>query len=247
MKEIEKLLKAAAKLKPKTLHIDNVNPNKVLWPDGKKIAKLVVKYCTPGNVAAFGVESFDKEVVKKNCLNTTPLVAYKAIKVLNEIGAERGSNGLPKLLPGINIIFGLIGESKQTQKENMKSLQQFLDEDLLLRRINIRQVTPFEGTTLYEVAGTKFIKKNKRHYWSWRKQIRREIDFPMLHKLVPKGTVLKDVRMEIYDGKNTFGRQFGTYPLVVGIKGKRLELNKFYDVKVVDHMLRSIVAEQIKP
>ncbi len=247
VKEIEKLLKAAAKLKPKTLHIDNVNPNKVLWPDGKKIAKLVVKYCTPGNVAAFGVESFDKEVVKKNCLNTTPLVAHKAIKILNEIGSERGSNGLPKLLPGINIIFGLIGESKQTQKENMKYLQQFLDEDLLLRRINIRQVTPFEGTTLYEVAGTRFIKKNKKHYWSWRKQIRQEIDSPMLQKLVPTGTILKDVRMEIYDGKNTFGRQFGTYPLVVGIKGNRLELNKFYDVKVVNHMLRSIVAEPIKP
>jgi radical SAM superfamily enzyme with C-terminal helix-hairpin-helix motif len=129
----------------------------------------------------------------------------------------------------------------------MKRLQQFLNEDLLLRRINIRQVAPFEGTTLYEVAGTKFIKKNKRYYWGWRKQIRQEIDSPMLQKLVPKGTILKEVRMEIYDGKNTFGRQFGTYPLVVGIKGTRLELNKFYDVKVVNHMLRSIVAEPIKP
>jgi radical SAM superfamily enzyme with C-terminal helix-hairpin-helix motif len=115
-----------------------------------------------------------------------------------------------------------------------------------LRRINIRQVTPFEGTPLYEQAGTKFIKKNKRHYWSWRKQIRREIDHPLLEKLVPKGTILKDVKMEIYDGNTTFGRQFGTYPLVVGIKGKRLKLNAFYEVKVVDYMLRSIVGEVIE-
>ncbi len=246
LKEIEKILKAAHELKPKTLHIDNVNPNKIVGKDGEKIAKLIVKYCTSGNVAALGVESFDKEVVKKNCLNTTPLIAYKAIKLINKIGSKRGKSGMPHFLPGINILFGLIGENKDTHQENMKWLNKILDENLLLRRINIRQVTPFEGTTLYDTAGTKFIKKNKKYYWKWRKQLRREIDNPLLKKLVPKGTTLKDVRMEIYDGNTTFGRQFGTYPLVVGIKGKRLKLNEFYDVKVVNYMLRSVVGEVIK-
>ena len=69
----------------------------------------------------------------------------------------------------------------------------------------------------------------------------------MLKKLLPIGSILKDVRMEVYDGNNTFGRQFGTYPLVVGVKGKRLKLNKFYDVKVIKHMLRSVVVEPVKP
>ena len=66
----------------------------------------------------------------------------------------------------------------------------------------------------------------------------------MLKKLVPKGTIIKGVRTEIYDGKTTFARQIGTYPLIIGIK-KRIELNKFIDVRVTDHMLRSVVAEQI--
>ena len=48
----------------------------------------------------------------------------------------------------------------------------------------------------------------------------------------------------MYDGKTTFCRQMGTYPLVIGIKG-RLPLNKKISVKVTDHMLRSIVAEVI--
>ncbi|NQV08985.1 radical SAM protein [Candidatus Woesearchaeota archaeon] len=244
VKEIEKLLKTAAALKPKTLHIDNVNPNKVITGNGEKITKLVVKYCTPGNVAAFGVESFDIEVVKRNKLNTSPNVAYKAIQLINKYGAERGANGMPKLLPGVNLIFGLMNETKQTGVENFNWLKKIYDDGLMLRRINIRQVVPFEGTVLYEEAGTKFIKKNKKRYWSWRKNIRREIDYPMLQRLVPKDTIMKDVRMEIYDGNNTFGRQFGTYPLVVGIK-KRLELGKYYDIKVVGHMLRSVIGEPV--
>jgi len=243
IKEIEKLLKSASGLKPKTLHIDNVNPNRVITGNGEKITKLIAEYCTPGNTAAFGVESFDMEVVKKNTLNTTSETAYKAIKILNKYGAER-VNGMPRFLPGINLIFGLIGETKNTFEENYTWLKKILDDGLLLRRINIRQVVPFEGTRIFKEAGTKFIKKNKRHYWSWRKKIRTEIDFPMLQRLLPKETVLKDVRMEVYDGKTTFGRQFGTYPIVVGVK-QRLELGKYYDIKIVGHMLRSVVGEVV--
>ncbi|MBW2977445.1 hypothetical protein KY331_01245 [Candidatus Woesearchaeota archaeon] len=66
----------------------------------------------------------------------------------------------------------------------------------------------------------------------------------MLKKLVPDGTILKEVRTEIYDGKTTFARQIGTYPLIIGIK-QRLELNKFINVKVTGHMLRSIIGEPI--
>jgi radical SAM superfamily enzyme with C-terminal helix-hairpin-helix motif len=243
--EIEKLLKEVSKLKPETLHIDNVNPNKVISKDGRKITELVVKYCTEGNIAAFGVESFDREVVKKNYLNTIPLVAHKATQILNELGSKRGPNGMPIFLPGINIIFGLMGESKKTHEENMNALKKMYDENLMIRRINIRQVVPFEGTKLYEEAGTKFIKKNKKYYWKWRNDIRQNIDFPMLKKLVPVGLVLKNVRMEIYDGNTTFGRQFGTYPLVIGVK-KRLELGKRYNIKVIGHMLRSITGEVVE-
>jgi len=245
LKEIETLLKQANKLNPKTLHIDNVNPNKVITEKGKKITQLIVKYCTPGNVAALGIETFDPEIIKQNFLNTTPKTAQKAIQIINQYGEQRGENGMPKFLPGINLLFGLIGESKSSNNYNFENLKNILDKNMLLRRINIRQVTPYKGTKLYDEAGIKFIKKNKKYYWKWRHKIRQEIDWPMLKLVVPKGTILKDVFMEIYDGKTTFGRQFGTYPLTIGVKGKRLELNKYYNVRVTGHMLRSIIAESI--
>ena len=243
VKEIEKILKETSKLKPKTFHIDNVNPNKVVTEKGKEITKLIVKYCTSGNVAAFGIESFDPEVIRMNTMNTSPIVAHKAIKIINEFGSSRGENGMPKFLPGINLLFGLIGENKETHQKNMVALQRIIEGNLLIRRLNVRQVTPYEGTKLYEY-GTKFIKKNKKYYWKWRNEIRQNFDLPMLKRLVPVNTVLKDVYMEIYDGKTTFGRQFGTYPLVVGVKG-RVKLGQYCDVKVTSHMLRSVTGEII--
>ena len=224
------------------LHIDNVNPQQVITKRGIEITKAIVKYCTEGNTAAFGVESFDPVVIKENCLNSNQETSYKAVKIINKYGQKRGDNGMPIFLPGINLLFGLIGESKTTNEHNLKWLKKFLEEGLLLRRINIRQVDIFQGTPLYNTVGNKFIKKNKKYYWKWRNQIRQEIDFPMLQKIAPKGTILKDVQAEIYDGKTTFGRQLGTYPLIVGIK-KRIELKKFYNLRVINHQLRSITGE----
>ena len=230
----------------KVLHIDNVNPVKVVL-DKKNdfaITKAVVKYCTSGNIAAFGVESFDMEVVKANTLNTSPQVAYEAIKILNQFGSERGPDGMPKFLPGINIIFGLRNETKKTHEENMKWLSRVYDEGLMLRRINIRQVAIFEGTSLYDEGKDKFLRKNKKMYWKWRNEIRQKIDWPMLQRITPTGTILTNCYAEIYDGNTTFCRQFGTYPLIVGVKG-RLELKKFYDIEVTGHMLRSITGKVV--
>jgi len=226
------------------LQIDNVNPNSVVAPGGEEITKAIVEHCTPGNIAAFGVESFDPVVVKDNLLNTTPVMAMKAIRLVNKYGAERGENGLPKFLPGINIIFGLLGETKETHKKNMEALQQVMNEGLMLRRINIRQVAVLPDTYLEKHGGTKYLRKNKQYYWKWRNEIRQKIDYPMLQRILPNGTILTDVFTEMYDGKTTFCRQMGTYPLVIGVKG-RLPLNKKIKIKVVDYMLRSIVGEVV--
>lgn len=227
------------------LHIDNVNPNSVVTDKDHEITKAIVKYCTGGNIAAFGVESFDPEVVKANLLNTSPIIAHKAIQIINKYGAERGPNGMHKFLPGINIVFGLLNESKKTHEANMAALQRCLDENLLLRRINVRQVVVLPDTYLEKNGGNKYLRKNKKYYWKWRNDIRQKIDNVMLDRLLPIGSVIHGVYTEIYDGKTTFARQLGTYPLTIGIKG-RVPLKKKISVKVTKHMLRSITAEVVE-
>lgn len=232
------LLKELSKLKLETLHIDNANPEKIITPEGIELTKDIVEYCTEGNIAALGVESFDEKVIKDNCLNSSPETTLKAIEIINKYGSERGLNGMPKFLPGINIILGLKSETKETLDINYEFLKKILDKKLLIRRINIRQLVKYPNT---EILKEK-LPRNKKHYYKFREKIRTEIDYEMLKLVTPKGLILKDVRTEIHDGNTTFARQLGTYPLIVGIKEK-LPLKKFYDVKITNHMLRSITGE----
>jgi radical SAM superfamily enzyme with C-terminal helix-hairpin-helix motif len=244
--EREKLLQALGAMNLATLHIDNVNPNSVVTEEGKKTTKSIVQYCTPGNVAAFGMESFDERVIRENNLNTSPETLFKAVKILNRYGAQR-ENGMPRYLPGINIVLGLKGETQETLEKNYAGLHRLLDENLLVRRINIRKVVPFPGTPIFD-HGLRTLRKNNRYYYTWRERVREEIDRSMLERLLPRETVITKVYTEIYEGKTTFGRQFGSYPLVVGIE-KRLSLQQFYDICVTAYGRRSVtgtVRENLK-
>ncbi|BAA29163.1 radical SAM protein [Pyrococcus horikoshii] len=241
--EVEKLFKAVRLAAPnvKTLHVDNANPAVIAnYPEeSKRIAKAIIRYGTPGNVVAFGLETADPKVARINNLNATPEETYEAVKIINEVGGKRGYNGLPWLLPGINIIFGLPGETKRTYELTYEFLKKILDDGLMVRRINIRQVVVFPGTPLWNMRDKVKTEKHKKLIEHYRHKIRHEIDLPMLKRIVPVGTILRDVRAEIYDGELTFGRQFGSYPLIVGIP-KRVELDRYYDVMIVDHGLRSV-------
>lgn len=226
----------------KTLHIDNANPGVLArYPEEcRRIAKTVIKYHTSGDVAAFGVESVDPIVIKENNLKASSDEIITAIRLLNEVGSKRGVNGLPELLPGLNFVFGLIGETKDTFRLDFEFLKQIYDDGFLVRRINLRQVIPIPGTKMYSF-GDKNVKKHKAEFQRFKRKVREQIERPMLKRLVPQRTVLKYVFTEVYDGKLTFGRQIGSYPLLVGIPGV-FPLHSFFDVAVVDYGYRSVTA-----
>lgn len=237
---IEELYKGIRNAAPelKVLHMDNANPATLarFQEESREIAKTIVKYHTSGDVAALGMESADIEVIKANDLKASPDEVFEAIKLLNEVGSARGESGLPELLPGINFVHGLKGETKKTFELNFEFLKKVLNSSLMLRRVNIRQVMTFTGTPMF--GHEELVKAHKELFLRYKEKIRNEIDLPMLRRLVPQGTILKDVRAEVYD-KITFGRQLASYPLLVGMPMK-LELGKFFDVLVVDYGHRSI-------
>jgi len=226
----------------KTLHIDNANPGVIAaYPkEAEEIAKTIVKYHTPGDVAAMGIESADPVVIKHNNLKATPEESLQAIKLINKIGSKPGYNGMPELLPGLNFVFGLEGETKNTFTLNYEFLKQILDENLLLRRINLRQVIPIPNTKMYNI-GNKLVNKHKTLFKKFKNQIKENIERPMLEKLLPQATLLKNVYTEKHDGKLTFARQLGSYPLLIGIPGVH-NLKQFMNVKIVDYGYRSITA-----
>lgn len=216
----------------KVLHIDNANPAVIAThiEKARKITEMIVQYCTPGNTAALGMESADEVVIKMNNLNATPHQVFDAIKMINDVGKEKGENGMPYLLPGINILVGLRGERKETYVKNFSFLKNILDKDLLVRRINIRQVI-----WLHEQKQ----RINKLYFKKFKRKVNECINKQMLRRVVPKGTVLSSVFLEIKIGKKIFGRQVGSYPLLVCLPYET-EINKFVDVKIIDHGYRSV-------
>lgn len=232
--ELEKLFSGINYRCPdiKVLHVDNANPSVMAAHPGesREILNILVEHTTPGNVLALGMESADPKVIKANNLNSTPEEVLNAIKMIYEVGADCGVNGMPKLLPGINILAGLEGETPDTFAQNYIFLKKILDSGLLLRRINIRQVQPHRLKVKFMYPG---------EFRKFKTSVREDIDRPMLKKIIPAGTVLRDVHMELHRGKQTFGRQIGTYPILVGVEYS-LDIGKPYDIMITGHGYRSI-------
>jgi radical SAM superfamily enzyme with C-terminal helix-hairpin-helix motif len=155
---------------------------------------------------------------------------------VNEEGGKRRDN-VPELLPGLNFVCGLAGESEKTYGLNEQFLVRVRDAGLSVRRVNIRQVMPFEGTPAYT---NNTLGRYEQRFRVFKEFVRTKIDLPMLQRVFPIGTVLRDVRMEVA-GDLSFGRQPGSYPILVGVP-LRLPRNAITDAVVVDWGMRSITA-----
>ena len=244
---VEKLLHGIRAVAPdlKTLHIDNVNPGTVYhWPkESTEITKILIMYHTPGDVAAMGIETADPRVVKINNLKVYPEEAYQAIKLISEIGRIRGWNGMPHLLPGINFVLGLPGETKETYELNRMFLERLLRENIPVRRVNIRLALVLPGTPLWSKRDE--VKTNLRRHWkyieSFRYWVRHVFDIENLRRILPPGTILRDLFTELHDEEGTYARQVGSYPLIVYIPEK-LPLETWIDVVIVDYLPRSVIA-----
>ncbi len=230
---IKKLFEGLSSMGFSTMHVDNADAAVIAtYPDeSREVLKTIVECCTDGNVLALGMESADPRVYMENNLNSTSDQVLTAVRLINEVGSERGPRGMPKLLPGINIICGLDGETAATYAMDLDFLRKIRDENLMIRRINIRQVLP--------VRREFDVKVDQRRFKKFKEEVRSEVDRAMLERVAPYGTVLKDVYAELNDGNVTFGRQIGSYPLLVGIP-YRMETEKFYDVFITDWGFRSI-------
>ena len=237
---LEKLFSSIRKAAPniRTLHIDNTNPATIARheEESREALRAIIRHHTSGDVAAFGMETADPAVISANNLKAQPDEVLRAIEIVNEEGGKRRDN-VPELLPGLNFVTGLAGETERTYELNEQFLARVLAAGLLVRRVNIRQVMPFEGTPVYT---ENTLGEFDQRFRTFKEYVREKIDLPMLQRVFPIGTVLKDVRVEV-SGDLSFGRQMGSYPILVGIP-VRLPERSVIDAVVVDWGSRSITA-----
>ena len=233
------------------LHTDNGNPSIIaenLEPS-EEITKTLTETLSDGAVLSFGLESADPSVHEANWLNCDSNQLKTAIALINKYGREKGERGLPKLLPGLNFIAGLNGETDSTYDINLQLLRSLKSEGHMIRRVNIRQV---EGEGFQDI--------NTQQFQSFKKTVREEFDGPLLQEMLPVGTILDDVWWEAHDGRVrlarhleaeskspeirgkpgiTFGRQIGAYPILVGMN-YLAPLESYSQIMVTNHGARSI-------
>ncbi len=240
---IERLLRNVRLAAPslEALHIDNVNPMTIAAHREKSLEalKVLIKYHTPGDVAAFGLESADPVVSKMNNLGNTPEDVLEAIRLVNKVGSRRGWNGLPEILPGVNFVLGLPGETKSTFERNREFLEQILEEGLLVRRVNVREVLPLPGTPIWSV-GDEIARKHRRSILRFKKWVREVFDRRMMQRVFPTGTILRRCYVEKTRGRVALARQLGSYP-VLNYVYSEVRPGEVIDVVVLSHKARSLI------
>lgn len=214
----------------KMLHIDNVNPVDVVKDIEFKTTSAIIKYCTSGNIAPFGIESFDKKVREGCNLNGSIEEILNATQILNALGAHRTTGELPYFLPGYNFIYGLDGQNENTLEYNLEYLSLVLKNDWLVRRTFVRKLTSPFGAAL-----DKAVCSNKEYQY-WCNQIEQSFSIPMLQKIYPIGMVLKNLRVEMVTEFGSVLRAFGTCAERILIPGKYLKLDTITDVKITGYI-----------
>lgn len=221
------------------LNVDNANPGSIVnWPEhSSRILEAIAAAVTPGDTLPFGIESFDQNVVRQNSLKVTPEEGVMAVRMVNDICGGR-INGIPALLPGINLIHGLKGETMDTFRINYEYLARIAEEGLLVKRINIRKLHPYPDTPIYSEK-LKISNGMTKRFEYYRDKIRDDIDNLMLRQVYPAGTILREnFILETRDGYS-MGKQIASYSITVKMPGE-LKLKSFQDVIITGHRERSL-------
>lgn len=228
------------------LHVDNSNPAVIAkYPEESKKAMLaMIEYHTPGDILAFGLENLDEEVAEINNLNSNEEVAYEAVKAVNEVGLLRGDNGMPHLLPGLNFIIGLPGERKASFEKNISFLERIYEDGFAVRRINIRKVLVIPGTRLSVMWRREYLERNEEEAERFEWIVRHVYDVKFLKRILPRGTILRDLYVEKSSNGKTYARQLGTYPLLVELSGT---FNRpcILDAEIIGYKGRSVKARPV--
>ena len=246
-RELEKLFYGIRKVAPRleTLHIDNVNPGTIVRHVEASIEalKIIVSYHTPGDVAAFGLESADPLVASLNNLNVDGDTVIEAVRIINRVGRVRGDNGLPHLLPGLNFILGLPGETRKTYEMNRHVLERILEEKLLVRRVNVRRLLPLPSTRVFRMKhGVR--NRLEKHARSFVYFVRNVFEREMLKLVAPSGIILRGLWVESCSDGYCYARQPGSYPLTVVVRGNYPLLSYIPGVKITRvHSSRSLLGE----
>ncbi|MGH3375561.1 MAG: hypothetical protein ACRDP6_12540 [Actinoallomurus sp.] len=118
------------------------------------------------------------------------------------------------LLPGLNLIYGLPGETHRTHFENLAGLTQILDAGLLCHRINVRQARAYPGTALAAIRDRQ-PPPSAEHFASWNADVAHVFDAPMKERVYPAGRRITGTHAFFVNDLGTWHRRLGSYSIQI--------------------------------
>ncbi len=189
---IERLLEGAGSVAPelKGLHILNINPAAVAndKDEAEKITKTVVEHCSDGNFPNLRAITFDEEVQLVNNVACSTQDFNEVVDMMSSAGRVTGPNGLPTLLPAVELVYGLAGESQETIEINEERIRELASQKLI-RGAVARRLVPIPGTTIAKRDDLEELEDLDQHL----EVLRNDINAPLKSGLASPGQLLKDI------------------------------------------------------
>lgn len=227
---VERLLEGSRSVAPelKALHIGNLNPGVLAQrpEEARKILKLIRKHCSDGNFPNLRVITFDDEVALQNNAPANLEQSRLAVEMIAEEGSERGSGGLPTMLPAIEIVYGLAGEREETLEINMTNLREMAGAGKI-RGVVARNLVPVPGTPISKRDDLVQLDGLNRHLES----LRDKVNLAAERCLTEPGRLIRDVYpYRAVDG-SALARKVGVNAVELKVHGIS-EINVLQDVRI---------------
>ena len=113
----------------------------------------------------------------------------------------------------------------------MENFDKILKSGNWVRRVFVRKLTSPYGEQF-----DKYTEEELNEFKKWSSKIEEKFIIPMLKEVFPIGLEISDLRMEMFKDGNSILRQMATCPIRVVIKNTKLELDKFYKIKVIGYI-----------
>jgi radical SAM superfamily enzyme with C-terminal helix-hairpin-helix motif len=142
-------------------------------------------------------------------------VLVRAVANINEFGSVTGPLGSPVLLPSLNIVYGLPGETHRTHFENLRWLTRIVDEGYDCLGTNVRQATVYPDTALAALLHQEPGPGLGAHFETWRADVKQLFDLPMKARVYPIGATLSELSLYFVSGEGSWHWRLGTHSLPV--------------------------------
>lgn len=227
---IEKLLEGTRSVGPelRSVHVANINPGVIARnPDSSKtIVKLLLKHCSDGNFPNFRVVTFDDEVALQNNTQSSWEETTGAIEMLAEHGSEEGPGGLPRLLPTVELVYGLAGEREETLDINLANLRELSDSGRI-RGVLARNLVPVPGTPISKRDDLIRLEGLDEHL----RILGEEINQTARQALAEPGRLIRDVFPYRVVDEWAAAKKIGVNPVELRVHGAP-EINSLQDVRI---------------